>query len=258
MKYCTLETRRNYMTKIVGHRGAAGLALENTLASIKAAKEYDVDAIEFDVRLTRDSQLVLCHDEHVARVSLFETVLAEVNFEDAVTIRLHEDHNIPSLREALKACGDTPVIIEIKDTGSSGPILEVLRDYSHLNITITTFQHGEARNIRKHNTNVKLFIAEHFSPFDIIATARSLGADGITLNAWLINPLTYWLASRYNLKIMLYTVNSRFIGRFLQRLYPDIMLCTDRPDRFIRKRRFKALAKKLQSRKKTYKSTPKK
>jgi glycerophosphoryl diester phosphodiesterase len=47
---------------VVGHRGAAGLAPENTLASIKSACTLGVDAIELDVFLSADAELVVHHD----------------------------------------------------------------------------------------------------------------------------------------------------------------------------------------------------
>lgn len=47
---------------VIGHRGAAGLAPENTLAAFAAALDLGVDAIELDIHLTRDSVLVVYHD----------------------------------------------------------------------------------------------------------------------------------------------------------------------------------------------------
>ena len=47
---------------IVGHRGAAGLAPENTLAAFRKACELGVDAVELDVFLTADSTIVVHHD----------------------------------------------------------------------------------------------------------------------------------------------------------------------------------------------------
>lgn len=48
--------------EIIGHRGAAGLAPENTLAAFRAACAVGVDGIELDVHLTADSVLVVHHD----------------------------------------------------------------------------------------------------------------------------------------------------------------------------------------------------
>lgn len=47
---------------VIGHRGAAGLAPENTLAAFAAALDMGVDAVELDVHLTRDGILVVYHD----------------------------------------------------------------------------------------------------------------------------------------------------------------------------------------------------
>jgi len=47
---------------VIGHRGAAGLAPENTLAAFKRALNLGVDAVELDVLLTSDKELIVHHD----------------------------------------------------------------------------------------------------------------------------------------------------------------------------------------------------
>jgi len=47
---------------VIGHRGAAGLLPENTLAGFKKAMELGVDTIELDIHITADRQAVVCHD----------------------------------------------------------------------------------------------------------------------------------------------------------------------------------------------------
>jgi len=51
---------------VIGHRGAAGHAPENTLAAFAAADALGVDEVELDVRLSRDGALVLFHDDDLA------------------------------------------------------------------------------------------------------------------------------------------------------------------------------------------------
>lgn len=48
--------------ELIGHRGATGLAPENTIPGFKKALEYDVDAIELDVVITGDEQVVVSHE----------------------------------------------------------------------------------------------------------------------------------------------------------------------------------------------------
>jgi glycerophosphoryl diester phosphodiesterase len=51
---------------IVGHRGAPRRARENTIASFDWAESFGVDAIEFDLRQTREGEAVVFHDEEIA------------------------------------------------------------------------------------------------------------------------------------------------------------------------------------------------
>ena len=51
---------------ITGHRGAPLRARENTIASLDWAESLGVDAVEFDLRQTRDGEAVLFHDEEIA------------------------------------------------------------------------------------------------------------------------------------------------------------------------------------------------
>jgi glycerophosphoryl diester phosphodiesterase len=54
---------------VMGHRGAAGLAPENTLAGFRAAAATGVTAVELDVYLTKDSIPVLSHDDDLSRMA---------------------------------------------------------------------------------------------------------------------------------------------------------------------------------------------
>lgn len=54
---------------LIGHRGIAGLAPENTLASFRAAAALGVEMVEFDVRLSADGQPVVFHDDTLERTT---------------------------------------------------------------------------------------------------------------------------------------------------------------------------------------------
>jgi glycerophosphoryl diester phosphodiesterase len=56
------QEARNAMTLVIGHRGAAGLMPENTLAAFQKAIELKVDAVELDVQLSSDGELVIYHN----------------------------------------------------------------------------------------------------------------------------------------------------------------------------------------------------
>ncbi len=50
---------------VIGHRGAAGLLPENTLAGFRKALELGVDTIELDIHITSDNEAVVYHDSRL-------------------------------------------------------------------------------------------------------------------------------------------------------------------------------------------------
>jgi glycerophosphoryl diester phosphodiesterase len=60
---------QNEKTMVVAHRGAAGEAPENTLAALRLALQQQCDAIELDIHLTKDGEIVVCHDETLDRTT---------------------------------------------------------------------------------------------------------------------------------------------------------------------------------------------
>ncbi|HEV8550781.1 MAG TPA: glycerophosphodiester phosphodiesterase family protein, partial [Polyangiaceae bacterium] len=76
------------MTLVYAHRGAAAEEPENTLASFRRALELGADALETDVHLTRDGEIVAIHDPDARRTTgvaraVREVTLAELQSWDA-------------------------------------------------------------------------------------------------------------------------------------------------------------------------------
>lgn len=90
--------------QVIAHRGARSLAPENTLAAARRAWELGADAWEFDVRMTKDGELILLHDETLTRTTnaaevfpdrspwlVQDFTLAEIRCLDAGSWFLRED-----------------------------------------------------------------------------------------------------------------------------------------------------------------------
>ena len=189
--------------------------------------------IEFDVRLTADDHLVVIHDKETGRVSEDKHTIRQQSLAELRNFSLSNGDRLLTLDEALDIIGTTPVIIELKDKGCVDELLLVLERHPSAKPSIASFQHDELRDARRALPEIPTYVLENYAPVDIIHTAHNMHATGIGLNKWLMNPLTYWLAKRYDLEIYLYTVNGRLLARFLHVLYPNVNLCTNRPERFI-------------------------
>jgi glycerophosphoryl diester phosphodiesterase len=96
---------------VIGHRGAAAQAPENTLAGFRAASALGCPWVEFDVRLTADGALVVCHDDKLDRTTdgrgrISRLPLATLQGFDAgrwFGARFAGEH-IPTLDEVLGFC----------------------------------------------------------------------------------------------------------------------------------------------------------
>lgn len=128
------------MVRIIGHRGAAKLWPENTLAGFEKALRLPVDGIEFDVHRTADGELVIIHDGRVDRTTkgsglVCDMTLAEIK---AAGIKDVRGQTVPTLRELLDLCrgGDHELQVEIKTDAYgrsypdlAGQIVSVLREF---------------------------------------------------------------------------------------------------------------------------------
>ncbi len=108
---------------IVAHRGSSADRPENTLAAYRRAIEAGANAIEIDLRLTKDGHLVSLHDDTLDRTTEGEgpiesVTLAEVRKLDAGTWfdPRYKGERIPTFREILElAKGRISVFLDLKD-----------------------------------------------------------------------------------------------------------------------------------------------
>jgi len=128
--------------RVIGHRGAAGAAPENTLPAIEHGILAGSDALEVDVHVTTDGHLVVIHDDTVDRTTegsgpVEAMTLSEIKRLDAGH-RFTPDRGrtypfrdegvrIPTLDEAVAAAGDLPLIIEVKSSGAGRALGDWLR-----------------------------------------------------------------------------------------------------------------------------------
>lgn len=112
------------MIKIVAHRGTPTLAPENTLISFRKAAQLGAKAIEFDVHLSRDGQLVVHHDYSLGHPDngsglIYEKDWKQIQKVDAGAWFSSEftGEKIPSLEDIFREFGkDLEYEIELKGT----------------------------------------------------------------------------------------------------------------------------------------------
>lgn len=234
--------------KIISHRGAAGLAPENSLQGIEIALGFEVEYIEVDVQATKDGYLVLLHNE------TFETKSGrEIKVHDTTLVELRKKinlkHRIPTLEDALRAAGETPLLIDCKGDGWGPLLLKTLQGFKGPRPIIASSDSRQLFAFSEEIPEAECFLSEIINPLETVQTAKALNFSGICMYYSIYNPLVYFLAKRAELKMTMFTVNRRAYAWFLHFFYPQVLITTDFPDRFTPKKRDKVLKKFKNSRK---------
>lgn len=86
---------------IMGHRGAAALEPENTLVSIARAMEIGVDAVEIDVHLSKDGEIVVIHDSTVDRTTNGTGPVRSYTLREMKAFDAGKGETIPTLQEVM-------------------------------------------------------------------------------------------------------------------------------------------------------------
>lgn len=102
---------------LVAHRGAVGQTHpENTLAAFRYAIANRVDAIELDLRGTKDGEIVVIHDKAVDRTTNGHGAVKDFSLEELGKLDAGHGERIPRFEEILKLVSGTPVtlVLDIK------------------------------------------------------------------------------------------------------------------------------------------------
>lgn len=214
-------------TKIFAHRGASGwdtkYAPENTMPAFEKAIEMGADGIELDVQLTKDGEIVICHDEKIDRTSngtgwLKDYTLVELReFSFSKTHPEYGDIKIPTLREFMEFMAPTgkELNIELKTgiifyDGLEERTAAMMREFGMEDMVIySSFNHHSLKLLKLSvpDARIGLLMGENFvnvPEYPVMMKAEAVHpyykhidkdyierchANGIKVNTWTVDPL---------------------------------------------------------------------
>ncbi|MFF8879725.1 MULTISPECIES: glycerophosphodiester phosphodiesterase [Streptomyces] len=112
----------------VAHRGDPYRFRENTIASLRSALARGADAVEVDVRLTRDGVPVLLHDETLKRLWERDRPLRSLTAREVNDLT---EGRVPTLSEALTACAGSRVMLDLPgapDVRAARRVVDAVRE----------------------------------------------------------------------------------------------------------------------------------
>lgn len=210
--------------KIIGHRGAAGLARENTAAAFKLAIELGVDGIEFDVHVTRDGVPIIHHDPDING-----RVIVDSSYAELLTL----NSELLTLEQTLKLTGKVQLFVEIKPGVNTAPIVAKLAQTDLSRICILSFDAPILAACADALPDVPRYALEKWSTLRLrYKLHRGKTRRAIMRHTSLWEPYIRLLTHGVVEELYTYTLNDpKKAARFAQSGLTGVI--TDFPDRFL-------------------------
>jgi glycerophosphoryl diester phosphodiesterase len=192
----------NGFVHVCGHRGNSLSAPENTLPALASARAAGASLCEIDLMLSRDGELVLCHDELLDRTTDGRGPLGAQDRADLQALDAggwfapeFRGTRLPTLAEALAAARrlGLGLVIEIKErrrvAAAITRLAEVLAAERALDeVVIISFDHPSLLELRARLPGVRTEIITHARHADIVAVARAAQADSVSIELDMLHP----------------------------------------------------------------------
>ena len=233
---------------IAGHRGAASLAPENTLAGFKKALQSGVKWIELDTQLSADNTPVIFHDETVDRCTNGKNKVADLTLEQLQALdagswfsKEFAGEQIQSLEQTLAffIANDLSMNLEIKIHHDHqvqplvDKVAEVLEkmNFPHDKLIISSFSTLALTHCRQVMPTIRLgYITEH-EPLATLAKLKSINLYSLHIDYKILTEEMAKEVIQSGLKLNIWTLNDlQQASKF--RAWGVEMIITDKPDQF--------------------------
>ncbi len=194
----------------MGHRGAAALEPENTLLSISRAMEIGVDAVEIDVRLSKDKQIVVIHDSTVDRTTNGTGPVNTYALNEIKRLDAGKGETIPTLDEAIDLIRKkVRLVIELKEEGTERKVVELIkRNNLDDNVYLISFWHRLVKKVKEMDSRIKTGVLFVGCPVDACIATRA-SSDALVMKYTFVNREFVEIAHEGGLKVFIWNIDDR-------------------------------------------------
>ena len=178
------------MTKClnIAHRGAKAYYPENTLLSFQQAIEMGADAIELDVHLSNDGEIMVIHDETVDRTTNGFGIVNQLSLVALKSFQITDKQYIPTLNEVFDLVNRQCLInIELKSHKTTEKVIALIEHYvstyhwKFQDFLVSSFDWNALKVVSKYNPNIPIGL--------LTATDLDVAINfAKTINAYSIHP----------------------------------------------------------------------
>ena len=226
--------------QIIGHRGSAGTAPENTLLSFEKAITAGVNMIELDVHRCQSGELIVLHDEKINRTTNGKGAVNRKTLEQLEQFDAGQGEKIPTLREVLNLVNRRVKInIELKGAATAIPVVQLLEEYKNRfgwqtgDFCISSFDHRQLLQFRQLDPLTPIGILYEGYPKGFVSMAQKLQAASINIPLRKATRKTIDIIHAHQLEVWVYTVNRPEDFLRLKQLGADAVF-TNFPEKMLR------------------------
>lgn len=192
---------------LVGHRGALALEPENTLRSFGRAVAEGADAIELDLRLTKDGHLVIMHDADVDRTTNGSGTIAEMTLSEVKRLDAGLGETIPTFDEVLDLI-ELPMQAELKSTDATRAALDTIRRRNLFDrITVVSFSAEILRETIEYVPEARTGLISSRAPQDTVDQAVGMGIPLLCLGLADLDAEFVEMCHQHGLEVLGWTAN---------------------------------------------------
>jgi glycerophosphoryl diester phosphodiesterase len=223
--------------KVIGHRGAMGLAPENTLLSFRKALELGVDGVEFDVQNIA-GELLVFHDETLDRTTNGKGRLIEFEPDYLRQLDAGQGEQIPTLAEVVELIGDQAFInIELKGLDTASLVMDLVKlldkkRFKKEQFIISSYLFSELYLVHELDPEIQIGVIADEQPVIALDFADEVDAYSFHPSYSLLDNNLIDEAHRAGMKVFVHTVNDLDKVTHSMDLGVDGVF-TDYPDRVI-------------------------
>ncbi|HHQ4776628.1 TPA: glycerophosphodiester phosphodiesterase [Aeromonas veronii] len=224
--------------QIIAHRGASGLAPENTLKAMAKALTLGVSAIELDVQAA-DDELWVFHDRRLERCTNGKGVLTEQSRAYLEQLDAGEGEVIPTLWQVMEIiAGRCELHIELKGADTADAVAALTRRAeAELGFTpgqwvVSSFHHPELAQFATLRPDIRLGALTANLPLNLAQFADELGAWSLNCDVDFVDRILVEDAHQRGLRVLVYTIDYHEDYEKMANMGVDGVF-TNRPDRFL-------------------------
>ena len=195
---------------IIGHRGAAALEPENTLLSIERAMDIGVDAVEIDVHLSKDNELVVMHDATVDRTTNGTGPVSGYTVQEIKRLDAGKGEAIPTLQKVIDFIDRrVMLVIELKEEGTERPVVDlIIQNNLFDKACVISFWHRLVKTVKEMDSRIKTGVLLVGSPVDTcIATQAS--ADALVMKYTFVDREFVKIVHKKGLKVFIWNIDDQ-------------------------------------------------